>query len=267
MLNRNTAIFTNNVNSFIRIKPSLDTNDKSSSKLSKKLINSSDDYFHKSQFELLKVIGQFDKKFIITMNLKDNNIILFDQHAIHERILYELYSKLLLTEIEHQILNKNFISENKYIFKNVFSKFTLKKPITLKIKLDKAMNFLQDSYSLFNFYFKINSFEHDNLIITLISVPIILDRILDEETLVNEMMEKLFRYRLINEVIDGKKIQFYLKDIFLDVIKSKACRNALKFNDIISFEKMKSLIINLKNCKNPFICAHGRHNFYIIKKL
>ena len=68
-------------------------------------------------------------------------------------------------------------------------------------------------------------------------------------------------------------IEYYLnlyneksnKIIFLfdDFIKSKACRDAVKFNDILDEDYIKKLIYELGNCNNPFQCAHGRHNFFI----
>ena len=47
------------------------------------------------------------------------------------------------------------------------------------------------------------------------------------------------------------------------VIRSKACRNAIKFNDELDIVYMKKLIEELSFCKNPFLCAHGRHNYFI----
>ena len=41
---------------------------------------------------ILKVLGQLDKKFIVTATTVENNkevIVLFDQHAVHERIRVE----------------------------------------------------------------------------------------------------------------------------------------------------------------------------------
>ena len=47
----------------------------------------------------LSLIGQFDKKFCVFFREKDKSIIFFDQHAVHERILYEYYQELLLNEL------------------------------------------------------------------------------------------------------------------------------------------------------------------------
>ena len=47
------------------------------------------------------------------------------------------------------------------------------------------------------------------------------------------------------------------------VIKSKACRNAIKFNDELDRNFIKNMIVELSLCDNPFLCEHGRHNYFI----
>ena len=55
-------------------------------------------------------------------------------------------------------------------------------------------------------------------------------------------------------------------DLFSYHIKSKACRNAVKFNDELEREFINELMQSLSLCNNPFLCAHGRHNFYLLKE-
>ena len=250
MLNRNTAGFSNNINSFVRIgQMKNSSNTKKIKKTHTK--KNDDDYLSKSEFDSLTVIGQFDKKFIVTMNMKNKSIIMLDQHAVHERILYELYTKLFFSEVENHLKLKK--SVNQSIFHNVFSTQKLKRPINLEIKLEKNIpKSLLDSYCLFNFEFKILSFQLDTLSLIVYSVPVILDRVIEEENL-KEIIEKLFKNNLQEEIKDKEKAQFYLKDMFLDVIKSKACRNAVKFNDILTIDVMNTLIFNLKKFLNTVI--------------
>ncbi|WPG98544.1 Hypothetical protein R9X50_00133600 [Acrodontium crateriforme] len=44
----------------------------------------------------------------------------------------------------------------------------------------------------------------------------------------------------------------------LDMIKSRACRSAIMFNDQLSVEQCQWLLDDVSNCAFPFICAHGR---------
>lgn len=45
--------------------------------------------FTKKIFDNIEVIGQLDKKFIITIKKGGNMLIVFDQHAVHERVRLE----------------------------------------------------------------------------------------------------------------------------------------------------------------------------------
>ena len=38
----------------------------------------------------------------------------------------------------------------------------------------------------------------------------------------------------------------------------EACRSAIKFGDKLSIKECETLIQDLKKCKLPFQCAHGR---------
>ena len=81
----------------------------------------------------LSLIGQFDKKFCVFFREKDKSIIFFDQHAVHERILYEYYQELLLNEFYenfNDINNEEKIKPNDIklnLFKDIFGKYQLKK--------------------------------------------------------------------------------------------------------------------------------------------
>lgn len=68
-----------------------------------------------------------------------------------------------------------------------------------------------------------------------------------------------------NKCVNDYEIPEYLNNI----LKSKACRNAIMFNDILSVEECKDLINKLSECNYPFMCAHGRptlHPLYSLKE-
>ena len=104
---------------------------------------------------------------------------------------------------------------------------------------------------------------YNNGYITFYSFPIIFDKVHKIEKLI------IIFATLIND------IDYYLKlyqnqsikfiDLFSYHIKSKACRNAVKFNDELEREFINELMQSLSLCNNPFLCAHGRHHFYLLK--
>ncbi|KAH7635962.1 putative MLH3 protein [Sordaria sp. MPI-SDFR-AT-0083] len=44
----------------------------------------------------------------------------------------------------------------------------------------------------------------------------------------------------------------------LELLNSRSCRSAIMFNDELSLEECKSLVLQLAECAFPFQCAHGR---------
>lgn len=44
---------------------------------------------NRNLFENLEIIGQLDKKFIVAKDVEENMLLVFDQHAVHERIRLE----------------------------------------------------------------------------------------------------------------------------------------------------------------------------------
>ena len=223
----------------------------------------------------LSLIGQFDKKFLVFYRDKDKSIIFFDQHAVHERILYEYYQELLLNELYgnnndmniNEKMRPNDVKLN--LFQDIYGKYLLKKnkfgvnPKKYGINIE---NF--EKSFLFNKNNKIQTLlnytwiysKNCNLII-FYSVPIIFDKIHTIETLM-----EIFSYIINNIEIFWKNFIHKERNIlepFDIVIRSKACRNAIKFNDELDSFFMKKMLEELSFCKNPFLCAHGRHNYFI----
>jgi len=223
----------------------------------------------------LSLIGQFDKKFCVFFREKDKSIIFFDQHAVHERILYEYYQELLLNEFYenfNDINNEEKIKPNDIklnLFKDIFGKYQLKKnkfavhPKKFDINIEnfnKSFLFNKNNkiQTIFNFTW-VYSKKTD--LIIFYTVPIIFDKVHKIEVLM-----EIFSYIIKNIENFWKSFNNKERNVlepFDFVIRSKACRNAIKFNDELDIFFMKKMLEELSFCKNPFLCAHGRHNYFI----
>lgn len=175
-------------------------------------------YFENSRNHL-KVIGQFSNSFILVE--ENNELIIYDQHIVHERILYE---KLKQEYAQHRVASQALLVPIKV-------SLTLKQVEVLKEKL----NFFED------FGFEIDQFTDMDFLIR--SVPT-LDNKDSFENIFFEILEGISKTNSKNEVIES-------------MIISMSCRVAVKANEKLSIPEMEKLILELHKI-GRFTCPHGR---------
>jgi len=168
----------------------------------------------------IQVLGQVDKTYIIAST--GDGFIIIDQHAAHERILYDQVQGSLRTGTQELItpINLELSSKEKVLIKDYIP-------------------------YLETFGFVISKFGPDSFAVT--SIPTILGK-LEDLTVVHD---------IISDIISQGRI----KDetgIAGQVSRSAACRGAIKAGATLSNEQMKSLIAQLYLSKNPHTCPHGR---------
>ncbi|MBW1614935.1 MAG: DNA mismatch repair endonuclease MutL [Deltaproteobacteria bacterium] len=171
----------------------------------------------------IKVIGQFLKTYIICE--KDNEIILIDQHAAHERILFEQFKKKEKTSatasqrlLIPEILETGFTESE--IIKNLI-------PDMLKIGLE------------------IEPFGKNTFAIK--AIPAFLAEKQTAPIIIN-IAEQLI------ERGGGKEIENILNSTLILI----ACHGAIKANKELSETEMKAIVFELFKCEIPFKCPHGR---------
>lgn len=174
------------------------------------------------KFPPLRIIGQFNKTYIL--GEYDEVLYIIDQHAAHEKILFEKYFKsieegsiiiqpLLVPEIIDLTLDDfSYYEENKEIFKN--AGFTLEE-------------------------FGGNS-------LALKEVPYFLGK-LDAKGLFLSILDN------IKELGSGKT-----PEVKYNKIATMACKAAVKGHDLLSEQEMIKLVEDLRYINDPFHCPHGR---------
>jgi len=182
----------------------------------------------------IKVIGQVNLKYIIAAD--DDNIIIIDQHAAHERIMYEKI--------------KNTLKSRKLQTQELLS------PITIELSLADIARVQENIPFLNELGFDISYFGGKTFIVN--AVPLILSRNATEKDL-KDLLDELSSFS-----------QKTLKETFGDeLIKLTACHSAIRWGDALTKEQMVKLINELAAAENPYSCPHGRPTILVVplKKL
>lgn len=178
-----------------------------------------------------KIEGVLFNTFILLYDYNNDFVVMIDQHAAHERILYEEFSE----KFKNSKVNSQYIEGVSPI------KLTVNEEETIKENMDL----------LNKFGFTIDIYPDHNVVVR--SIPIIfggnysLDLIKD-----------------IIGILDDEKTNIY--DYKVEKIMKYACKNAIKAGDKISNIEIDKLIEDLKKCKYPTTCPHGRPSMIILKK-
>lgn len=178
-----------------------------------------------------KIEGVLFNTFILLYDYNNDFVVMIDQHAAHERILYEEFSE----KFKNSKVNSQYIEGLSPI------KLTVNEEETIKENMDL----------LNKFGFTIDIYPDHNVVVR--SIPIIfggnysLDLIKD-----------------IIGILDEEKTNIY--DYKVEKIMKYACKNAIKAGDKISNIEIDKLIEDLKKCKYPTTCPHGRPSMIILKK-
>lgn len=175
-----------------------------------------------------RVVGSILNTYIVLE--KNNSMYLLDQHAAHEKVLYEEYMKKFKNhKIDMQMLLD---------------------PIVVEIS-NVDMLKVESNLNLFlKFGFEIELFGNNHIMIR--GVPTIFG---------NPESEK-FILQIIDNIEDLKNSY----DLKGDKFASMACRAAIKANDKIHTMEMKKLLSQMELCENPFTCPHGRPTIVEISK-
>ncbi|XP_013142266.1 PREDICTED: putative uncharacterized protein DDB_G0282133 [Papilio polytes] len=196
--------------------------------------------FNTQSLKDAKVFGQVDRKFICaelkSENINMKHLVLFDQHAVHERISLE---------------------ENLSDYKDVDQWHSINcETISLKLSKDDVLylNNFRDKFKQFGLDWKIES---DSLI-TINAVPkALFGKYCRQADVIIQSIKKLILEEIKAIKSQGGNTLLYPKSI-MDLVYSEACRYAIKFGEKLSKRECATLISTLSSCRTPFQCAHGR---------
>jgi DNA mismatch repair protein MutL len=194
--------------------------DRSSVRENKKSIQNNDS---SRVFPELNIIGRVFNTYIIGEDSISNTMYMIDQHAAHERIMYEKFRLQYEKEsvVIQPLIVPRTINLNHYEYELILN----------NIELFNALGF------------DIEDFGRNSISIR--GVPMLFG-LPDNNNLFMYILDNL------NENISNRY------DLRAEKIIKMSCTNAIKAGDSMGHIEIKSLMNDLKKCENPFTCPHGR---------
>lgn len=174
------------------------------------------------KFPPMTIIGQYNKTYIL--GEYDGTLYMVDQHAAHEKILFEKYLK--------EIQNGSIIIQ------------PLMVPSVIDLSIDDYSYFEENKEIFQEAGFLLEEFGGNSL--SLKEVPYFLGK-LNPKKLFLEILDNL------KNLGNGKTAE-----VKHNAIASKACKAAIKGNDKLEISEMIKLIEDLRYIDDPFHCPHGR---------
>ncbi len=164
--------------------------------------------------------------------IKDQDGLLFiDQHAAHERVLYEKYMRQ----------GAEFLGSQALLFPET---------VTLTYAQYKAV---ADRLSLFGkLGFELEDFGGQTIIIR--AVPISTHQ-LNPSALILELIEQYLNFETFKDPAE-------IQEAF---IITMSCRTAIKAGDRLEQLEIEELVKDLFKCENPYTCPHGRPTIFRIR--
>lgn len=173
-------------------------------------------------FPYLTPVGQVPPTYVLAYG--DAGLYIIDQHAAHERVLYEKYFKLLQEKAQSQMLLQ---------------------PITLEIPQHEAQLVIQHILDFQAVGFILEHFGGDTFLLR--GVPA------GAADAPREIfLDLLARLR----EMPGQKLDQGL--VIEQLAASMACRDAVKAKAHLGNSEIKALLEGLAQCQQPFCCPHGR---------
>jgi DNA mismatch repair protein MutL len=167
-----------------------------------------------------RIVGQLFNTYIVVEGKKQ--FYLIDQHAAHERILYEFYSNRYTKPLDSQ---------------------SLIAPYVLHLSAQEMMLIENYKEDILKMGFDFSIFGNDSILVR--TVPYIFNKPIDPITLRD----------IIDQINSNDYAEYPTKE---RLIISMSCHAAIKAGDILSPIEIQELIDQLKRTVGPYTCPHGR---------
>ncbi|MCF7888902.1 MAG: DNA mismatch repair endonuclease MutL [Victivallales bacterium] len=169
----------------------------------------------------ISFLGIIENTFILCSS--QEGLIVIDQHAAHERILFEK----LLNETNESVISQKLLL-----------------PITVELSIQEYYFIIKNEKYFNSLGFDIEDFGNNTVIITAVPVSFPMDNI---SGMLSNIVEDI--------TVENKSRD---KNVNEEKIALSACKFAVKANDRLSKVEAEKLISDLSDCDIPYSCPHGR---------
>ena len=172
----------------------------------------------------LRLLGVAGKLYVVLES--SDGIVLMDQHAAHERVLYE--------QMLRRMESEGSAASQKLLL-----------PETVELPPKDAEFLLAAINNLNKLGVGLSEFGERTFLLDALP-PFV--KAADARKFVLELVDKL---QAAGEDVNPLRLGE-------DVIAKTVCRHAVKANDLLREEELQGLVDDLRNCKMPYTCPHGR---------
>ena len=180
---------------------------------------------------VFRIIGQVHQLYILLED--EEGLLIIDQHAAHERLLYE--------ELRKEV-NENRVAVQELL-----------QPFVLSLSPTDTEQILELSGKLEELGFSISSFGGNEVSIS--AVPEIFGKVTSETELIS-LLDRMTTIG-VSEAHDS----------FMDeLVKLTACHSAMRAGQTLNVDEIRSLIEDFSRTQGKYTCCHGRPSMIRIRK-
>jgi DNA mismatch repair protein MutL len=182
----------------------------------------------KTGLPVLRVLGQVGASYIIAEG--PDGLYLIDQHAAHERVMYE---KILAS------LSAGFVEKQSYL-----------DPLVIDLNPDERAVFDKSGEELTSVGFEIDGFGEGSVVVR--AVPAMMAGV--------DIRERLSL--ILKELSEGGAGDSWLDSVAI----SAACHTSIRANQALSLPEMRELVAQLERTAFPRACGHGRPTMLLMSQ-
>ena len=176
------------------------------------------------------IIGQYKNTYILLE--KDDGLFIVDQHAAHERVLYELFSKR---------------------FEEVAT-ITLLFPQVIELSV-AHMRAIHPHLEIFSKHgITLEQFAENKVVIHATPVHV-------KDIALDELVCQVAEWIILYQSVDHEQLYTQISN---KLNAQMACKAAIKAGDVLTQKQMIQLLDDLNKTENRYICAHGRPTGWLL---